>query len=387
MRFSVFMAALGAAAVVIALGIGGAACGGSSSAGDDPTTPDGGGDSAAGDSSMPRDGAVPPIPLGMPITATPGKWTWIDFPDTTCDDGSPTGIGLYPSATSDKLVFFFAGGGACWDYTTCVTLNTSTHGPFGATEFASLSGGDFPGTILERAGTSPFKDYNAVFVPYCTGDLHAGDAVQTYANGSASKTIKHKGHANVLAYLSRLAATFKTPSNVAVTGSSAGGGGAIFNYPSIRAAWPAASALLVDDSLPLMIGDSVGPALRTAWYQSWNLGALVDPLCAGCRDDLSLYLKTVAQRYPSDRMALLSSLQDKTIRGYFLLTPVAFEAALRALIMNVLVPLPNFRSYVETGEGHTMLAALATHTTNGTPLVTWLTQMTTGDAAWVSIVP
>ncbi len=32
--------------------------------------------------------------LGEPLMAPAKMWTWIDFPDSVCDDGSPTGIGV-----------------------------------------------------------------------------------------------------------------------------------------------------------------------------------------------------------------------------------------------------------------------------------------------------
>ena len=54
-----------------------------------------------------------------------------------CDDGTPTGVGVYPT-DSKNLIVFLMGGGACWDYTTCVLLNTSSHEPFGATQLLAL---------------------------------------------------------------------------------------------------------------------------------------------------------------------------------------------------------------------------------------------------------
>src|SRR5262249_23910923 len=145
------------------------------------------------------------------------------------------------------------------------------HGPWGSSEFAAFSS-NFAGTILDHGvAANPFKDYSAVFVPYCTGDLHAGDAVKTYSESGDSRIIHHKGHANVLAYLTRVAATFKAPGQIAVTGSSAGGGGVLFNYASFREYWPSTPMLVIDDSLPFFQGDGVAPSLRSAWYANWNL--------------------------------------------------------------------------------------------------------------------
>ncbi|MBL8605810.1 MAG: esterase [Myxococcales bacterium] len=326
---------------------------------------------------------------GAPIDAPANTWTFVDFPDSACDDGTKTGIGVYPNPSSDKLLVFFNGGGACWDYFTCVELNTSTHGPFGQAQFTAASRSGFAGSVMDhKSAENPFKDYNTVFIPYCTGDVHTGDTVNTYANGGKSKQIHHKGHANVTAYLKRLVATFKKPSQVMVTGSSAGGGGALFNYPTFRAAWPDTNMMLVDDSLPLFIGNSINPGLRGAWFDSWKLDAVAGPICgAACKDDLSLFPKAVAQKYPKDRMALLSSQQDQTIRTYFQLQPADFQAALEKLNADVLTPLPNYRHFVVPGASHTMLGDPAKYTAGGVGLFTWLGQMSSGDAAWASVAP
>lgn len=368
-----------------------AACGGSAGEPGDAGF-DAASDGIAPDSALPDSGSADGapsdagLPLGAPIAAPANKWTWVDFADSTCDDGSPTGIGIYPSATSDKLIVYLNGGGACWDYTTCMQTNTSVHGPWGATQFAGVNGA---GSILDHGyAQNPFKDWSSVFIPYCTGDVHAGNADTTYTGPNGTKTFHHRGHANVLAYLARLGATFKSPSQIAITGSSAGGGGTVFNYASFRSYWPSASMFLVDDSLPLFQGDAVSPALRTAWFQSWNLGALSDPICGlGCRADLSLFVKAIATKYPNDRMGLLSSMQDQTIRSYYGLTGPVFQTDLVALTTNVLDPLPNFRHFYIPGQSHTMLGSPATYTAAGTPLWTWLSKMASGDPGWVSAGP
>ena len=326
------------------------------------------------------------VVLGAPITAPPNTWTWIDFPTSMCDDGTPTGIGINPSATSTNVLLFFEGGGACWDYQTCVQLNTSTHGPFGAAQFQAISA-NTAGTIVDRnAAASPFKDWSFVFVPYCTGDEHGGSADMVYTSGGSSKTIHHRGHDNVVAFLSRLGATFTAPGKLAVSGSSAGGGGTLFNYATIRGVWPNAKSYLVDDSLPLFEGDSIAPALRNAWFASWNLGKVVDPICGtACRANMSLMMKSVAARYPNDRMALLSSVQDQTIRTYYNLTPTQFQTALVSLANDVLEPSGIFKHFYVTGSTHTMLGSPASFLAAGMDLWMWLTKMVTNDVSWASV--
>lgn len=347
----------------------------------------GGGDggNGGGDAGTP-DGGSPPI--GTPITAPKDTWTWVDFPDSACDDGSATGIGVNITDASTNLLVFFNGGGACWDYTTCYVLNTATHGPFTKANFDSMVGG-LGGSLMDRnTADNPFKDYSFVFVPYCTGDVHAGDNLAVYTGAGGSKTYHHVGHANALAFLKRIAPTFPSPGKLVVSGSSAGGAGVLFNYADFRAYWPTGKVYLLDDSLPVFEGDDIAPALRNSWYASWRVDKVLDPLCGtACKSDLSLAVRALAARYPNDRMALLSSLQDQTIRSYYQLQPAAFQADLLKMSTDILEPTPNFKYFFIPGQSHTMLGNPANYTSSGTVLQTWLTRFATDDAAWASTKP
>src|SRR5689334_20606686 len=68
-------------------------------------------------------------PPAKPIDAPKNKWTFVPIEGAVCDDGTPTGIGVYLTDNPNLLVFLM-GGGACWNYSTCGVLNTSTHGPY-----------------------------------------------------------------------------------------------------------------------------------------------------------------------------------------------------------------------------------------------------------------
>ena len=59
-----------------------------------------------------------------------------------------------------------------------------------------------------------------MFVPYCTGDIHLGDADHDYGDGLV---VHHKGYVNAKAGLDYLVENYADASEVFVTGSSAGG--------------------------------------------------------------------------------------------------------------------------------------------------------------------
>ena len=215
--------------------------------------------------------------------------------------------------------------------------------------------------------------------------MHAGDKATTYSNGATSRTLQHRGRANFAAFMRRIAATF-SPTRVAVAGAATGGYGATFNYPRVRAYWPNAKGYLIDDSAPLLVGDAIAPALRTAWGASWGLFELTDATCAGCRTDLAAFYTALSTSFPNDRMALLSSLQDSVTRNYLSLGAMEYQNALQALASTVLGPTANFRSFFIAGVSHTMLIAGGNTVSGGLTLNAWLNAMVT-DAAWSSAAP
>jgi hypothetical protein len=373
-------------------------------------------------------------PKGTPIGVTDGTdildsggvatgWKWIAFDDAFCTDAtlvgsdyqfttSTTGLAVSwtPTASAD-VVFFLQGGGACWDFITCGGAKaygidkTATTGPFGPAEFAANVYEAYPNAWVHRANLPPaLADATIVFVPYCTGDVHAGDRTTTYVAppllaGLPSITWRHSGHANLMAFLKRLGATFPAPGKLVVAGSSAGGFGALANYPAFRWYWPSATSYLVDDSGPPLIGDAIPSSTRAAWYASWNMGASLDAFCTGCRTDMSQGLVELAQRFPQDRIALLSHLQDATIRDFFgtyTLSPpsfnpmdaTTFETQLRLLGTSVMAPTAKERWFFTsspTPTYHPTLDDPIQVTTPDPGLAPWLEQMLSDDAAWASV--
>jgi hypothetical protein len=404
------------------------ACGGSSGGG------------AGGPPAPPYPGAPP---LGVEILRTDGTvindgagadtgWRWIPFDDTTCTTAtlveapagsgtfhyelgtSPTGLAInWGSEASTDLVVYLQGGGACWDFFTCGGARslgidkTATAGPFGPAEFAADVHDAYPASWVLRANLpAALTDATIVFVPYCTGDVHGGDRVTTYAppnvfplSALPSITWHHVGHANVMAYLARLGATFPAPTRLVVAGSSAGGFGTLANYPAFRWYWPDAKAYLIDDSAPPLIANAIPTATRSGWYASWNLGESLDRFCPECRTDMSRGLAELEARYPDDRIALISHLQDEVIRtfyGTFTLSPpyvvpmpaATFSAQLRLLGTSVLDPATANAKYFFTNSptpiAHPALQDPGAVTTPGAGLGAWLEEMLSDATTWAS---
>jgi hypothetical protein len=355
---------------------------------------------------------------GTAIDGAPG-WRWVPFGDAVCTDAtsdasghytfgtSTTGLAIsWGPTTSTDVVIFLQGGGACWEFVTCggaapLVNKTAATGPFGPAEFAQNIYEKYPNAWTRREHLpASLRDATIVFVPYCTGDVHGGDRVMTYVSlipGFPSITWHHVGHANINAFLKRLVPTFPSPGKLVVAGSSGGGFGSLVNYPTFRASWPQAKAYLVDDSGPPLIGDAIPAITRAGWFASWNLGETLDPFCPECPADMSAGLREVLARYPNDRVALLSHLQDKVIRGFFgtitltptpALTPMpadVFEAQLRLLGTTVMDPATtNGKYFFTAGDGHPTLEDPTAITTPSPGLEAWIDLMLSDSAAWAS---
>ena len=125
-----------------------------------------------------------------------GKKYWIVMPggDTKCLDGSPFGFQVFPGETN-KLMLWFQGGGACFNYHTCVADPTALTRVF-PNEFGifnmSLDGNPLV------AG-----EWATVVNNYCSGDFHAGDSTPelTSPDELDKVTVFHNGHNNTMSVL------------------------------------------------------------------------------------------------------------------------------------------------------------------------------------------
>jgi hypothetical protein len=118
-------------------------------------------------------------------------------------------------ASSRNVLLYLQSGGGCFSAKTCAPKR----GLYDPTVSAEDDPAHRSGIFDFADPRNPFADYSVVYVPYCTADVHVGDAITTYAPGL---TVRHKGYANGTAALDRLIATFPKATNVVVAGESAG---------------------------------------------------------------------------------------------------------------------------------------------------------------------
>lgn len=336
--------------------------------------------------------ALPPVTIPHePLSGTPNQWTYIPVAGTlfmtqnyTAIQGglvfnpAPATVNGNPNPNSDKVVIFMGGGGACWDFTSCVTLRSATLVPcngstcqYGQTEFDNTDKPNLAHGLLDRSvAKNPFNDWNLVYIPYFTGDLHGGNADATYNDAIfGTRNFKHAGHRNLLAMLGRIVATWPAPhipSKVVVTGASAGGYGAALNYDTIRPLFPSSTKMyMLDDGGAMLEGSNMVNLGK--FINSWRLGDLLNSFCTGCTTDMSKVFRSVANKYPVDRFAHTVASQDFVLRFFLFALSVdgpTFEQLVLNMARHSAAAAANFHYYVYTPSDHNQDHCPAAHPIN-----------------------
>jgi len=338
--------------------------------------------------------AVPPGAPGAPLQGVEGVWTWIDFPDSRCRDGSSTGLGLNVSRASPNVMVFLDQGGACFDPRVC-PFNASS---YGANEF----GGGMSEGIFNRADPdNPVRDYSFVFIPYCTGDVHSGNQPSGSIDGVGPQ--QFVGYKNLDVFLARVVPTFSDAKRVLFAGSSAGGFGVLLNADHAARWFAPIPVTVLSDSGPPMPAAVVEPCLQQKWNDLWGFQRSVLADCAGDCPSANDYmiddLFHFVWRYPDYRIALISSTQDAIDDLFFsfgYMNCTADTTIPGAIYEAGLVDLRNelqqagqgsFSTYYIPGTGHIWLMTDAGFATSvgGVPLKRWVGDLLGG--ASVSVGP
>jgi len=188
-----------------------ASCGGDDSAGSAGTAASS--TEAVVTTEVPVAETIAPDSTDAPVV-TP-TWETVDAPsDCMCADGSAFHFYLR-EASPTKVLFYLEGGGACFSGDMCKPGSgtySETISPISKLE-------DSPGIFDFANPENPFVDYSVVYVPYCTGDVHAGNITKDYGNGVVTE---HKGFVNASNALDTMIKRFPNTTQLVVAGSSAG---------------------------------------------------------------------------------------------------------------------------------------------------------------------
>lgn len=157
----------------------------------------------------------------------------------------------YRQGTKPQTLIFFNGGGACWNDTTCLTSLAVPVSPTTRPAYnPSIENENTPqelGGILDfTREDNPLKNWNMVFIPYCTGDVHIGSNTNSYKDAADNPiAVQHRGFDNFMAvreWLKNRPERFNTE-KVLVTGSSAGAYGALMNFSRLHRIYPGSTKI------------------------------------------------------------------------------------------------------------------------------------------------
>jgi hypothetical protein len=306
-----------------------------------------------------------------PLSGPVGQWTWFGIPGTSCANGTQTGLGV-SMGTDDLLIIYLEGGGMCWNDITCSAsangVTTAVHIPdgYGAADFqTTLAHGTTPmpddnpakgSGIFDRTNSgNPFRSSSFIYIPYCTGDMHSGDAVVTdgFTKNGTVYPIHFAGRVNVATDLAEIVPSFPHASRVLLAGSSAGGYGALLNFERVQQAFGSVPVDLVDDAGPMMHQSILW--VFAQGFGPWNMEAGLPEACPECQTDANALYNYYSAAYPSSRFAQLSHDRDHEIGRLSLQVPLMPVFYDHLVELTASLPTSNWRHFVPSSTAHVLL--------------------------------
>lgn len=266
-------------------------------------------------------------------------WETIELPTSSgasCSNGSPYRFFVNRTPFTSKTVVMMEGGGACWEQDGC--KGTSKLGAVNPNGVASNYMTDL-NTQAHLGLVTPFtaridplqsvqtQSWNIVYVTYCSGDVHTGNKVNVYNNVDAANpmTFYHRGDVNSQAVAAWMAKNLPRPSQLLITGFSAGGVGSLAQYDAFRAAINPKRMALLSDSGPLFQAPRGGTAeqypslpLHNTIREKWGLDlptGMVTKLMqkypgVGDINNLGSLGTALPKLYPNDRLGFALFQED-----------------------------------------------------------------------------
>jgi hypothetical protein len=255
-------------------------------------------------------------------------WERVELPGTVCGNGSQYKFYVHDTG-SPNLLFFFEGGGACWDYDTCsgragILGAANPNGipddymdRFTAKYVSPIVNGADPGLPLRSKTDLPTKGWNIVYMPYCTGDVHIGNRSAVYEDQTGQEPPLdwvHNGFNNTVAAAEYAASRFPSVGKLLVTGFSAGGTATASAYWFVRSTIGPQKGYLLNDSGPVYPAPSAdfnSRGLHDQIRASWDLDSVFSNLPASFDpNDFGSINRVVSQEFPGDQIGYTAYTRD-----------------------------------------------------------------------------
>lgn len=343
----------------------------------------------------------PAEPEPSPLAALGPGWNPIEpGGDTICSDGSPFRF-FVRAGDPGKLMVYLQGGGGCWTGATCDPDLRPTYKRVVETELRSAPGtepeeGAMHGIFAFGHPENPFADYSVVLVPYCTGDVHIGDALASYtapagANPEGEEhaehevTVHHKGWVNGQAALAWTAEHFLEPETVFVTGSSAGAIPSPVYARQLTETYPEARVV--------QLGDGAGGYRNLSQAQPHAQWRTLDALASKYPEFAAMtpeafsfeaLYTTTGKAASRIQLARYDTAEDETQIQFLRISQTdvdSLQPLLDANEADIDAEISNYASYVAPGTVHTILLRpeVYTYEVNGVRFRDWLAALATGE--------
>ena len=306
--------------------------------------------------------------------------------DTTCSDGSPYRFFVRPGQP-ERLLLYFEGGGACWNGMSCdpdleptYVIDTEMTDPARANGILDFTNAD-----------NPFGDYSAVYAAYCTGDVYLGNRVTTYEvpeieeRAARQVTVRHNGLANVSAVLDFVYSRFLAPSEIFVTGSSAGSLPSPYFAMLVAENYETASIAQLGDGSGGYRREVLAAMPEEAWGTLDELRHLPEfaDMTVGEFTFESLYV-AAARRHPDITFAAFDHAEDDVQKQFLALGGYRAASLLDLILANqndIRSEAANFRSYIADGDIHTILQRPEFYTqhVDGVRIRDWVAALAAGE--------
>ena len=336
------------------------------------------------------------------VNSTPNEATWVSRTQMKSRNGESMGYGVILNPNSTKLVVFLDGGGACFNGLTCNQNPDS----YSKEDFLKGIVSNKSLLINRSSNENQFKDWNLVFVPYATGDVHSGTNSSGNVPNNGPKNQNMVGFNNFTIVLEDLKDYFDsngTITELVFMGSSAGGYGVLSNTFQLTdiLAKNIPTTVIVDAAPVFMDKSILSPCLFDIWNSDslWNINSAypqdLDETVQNDYDfDIQKLYEYLSLKLPNVNFGLLSYFGDSVIRSFYsfgqnncaypptsMISVDDYKAGLLDLKTSVLDDLENWRVFYANGIEHTFLSdPNFDQTVKNTKLNDWISQLRQGKA-------
>lgn len=323
-------------------------------------------------------------------------WHWLATDQMKSRNGESMGYLVNLNQSSKKLMIYLQGGGSCFSKLTC----SANANKFREQEANALlhTNAPFSGIFNREDIDNPFQNWNMIWIPYATGDLHGGtNENANIPNGPSNQ--KMVGFYNIGFVLSQVAPFLKDRGldEVVFCGTSAGGFGTLLNFQQVAETFDGIKMTYLNDAGPVFFGiDILAPCMHQSIIETFEIPVPDDffNIVTDTSYDYTMqgFYEYYAKKYPNVNYGFISTYEDSNIRTYYgnglnncsstsAILGSDYRAGLLAL-KDKFDELGNWNVFLYEGEKHTILIEEEMYfkRVNGKNLYDWIAELIDGTA-------